>query len=492
MVNLMTVRRSTRSSPTTPRSAERHTSLGRHAIVVGGSIAGLTAARVLADFFDEVTVLERDRYPDHAQHRAGIPQASHLHALLARGLEAVEDLFPGIKESMVESGAIDLDSARDFAWSTRAGWGVRFTGGVHMLAFSRPLLDWHVRDRVRRIPNVRIVDGCEVIGLVTGPTGRVAGLKARHRSESKGEPFELSGDLVIDASGRNSRTPEWLKALGVAAPEETIVDASIGYTSRIYKRPKDLRADWKAMFIQIAAPQDTRGGLLFPIEGDRWLVTLNGGGGDYPPTDPEGFVEFARTLRSPLLYEAIRGAEPLTNPVGYRNTENRRRHYERLGMPDRFIVMGDGACAFNPVYGQGMTTAMLGTLALRSALRERASRGGGLDGFARSVQRSLANANAVSWKLATGEDYRYEQVKGAAPGLEVRFMHRYVDRILALTTYDIEVRKLWSRVIMMLDPPTAIFRLSIVAKVLFSRRPRTVTTRVKRLVVHSQDPIESA
>jgi 2-polyprenyl-6-methoxyphenol hydroxylase-like FAD-dependent oxidoreductase len=451
---------------------------------------------VLSDYFENVTVCERDRYPDYAQHRPGVPQSPHLHGLLARGLEIVEELFPGIRSALIASGAIELNAGTDFAWLMRAGWGVRYPNGSKLLSFTRPLIDWHIRERVRRIPNVKILDTCDVLGLIPGPGCSISGVRARFRAAATRAAIELHADLVVDASGRRSRAPEWLADFGAGAVEETVVDASIGYASRVYKRPKGFESDWKAILLQIAPPQHTRGALMFPIEGDKWLVTLNGGGGDYPPSDPDGFVEFARSLRDPIVYDAIKGAQPLTNPVGFRNTENRLRHYERLqNMPDRFVVTGDGVCAFNPIYGQGMTVAMLGTLALRECLEAGARRRtwtNGLDGFSKLAQSELAKVNGVSWMLATGEDYRYPNVDGPPAPLATKVMHKYVDRIAVLNTRDPKVRRLWSDVLMMIEPPTALFRPSVLAKVLFASRQRREPPRRPRLVLSSQDPVQSA
>jgi 2-polyprenyl-6-methoxyphenol hydroxylase-like FAD-dependent oxidoreductase len=483
-------------SPANHPAAGRHTSLGRHAIVIGGSIAGLAHARVLSDYFDKVTILERDRYPEHARFRPGVPQANHLHALLTRGLEVAEELFPGICQGLLESGAVEMDVGAEGAWLVRSGWAVRFDGGPKVLSFSRPLLDWHVRERVNQLPNVRIIDNCEVLELLTGPNGKVTGARAKFRNElgDAHDTFAVHADLVVDASGRRSKTREWLGALGVDAAAEISIDASIGYASRVYRRPPNHSAWWKAILVQLAPPERTRGALMFPIEGDRWLVTLLGGGGDYPPIDPDGFLAFARSLPTPLFADAMESAEPLSNPVGYRNTANVRRQYDRLrGMPDRFFVTGDAACAFNPVYGQGMSVALLEAIAFRECLARRAARARenrSLDGLSREAQARVMEVSAPSWMLATSEDYRFPLVEGAAPGLQVKLMHRYVDRVVALTTHDAAVRKAWLRVMMMLDPPSSIFAPSIVAKALFSAKPKPILPPRERRAFHSQDPVE--
>ncbi len=461
---------------------DHRTEKGNHALVIGGSMAGMLAARVLADHFERVTILERDRFPeDGPVPRKGVPQARHVHALLKRGRVALERLFAGIGDELVAAGAPTLDMANDIAWLNPAGWGVRFPSDLGFVSFSRDLLDWHVRRRlVADNGGVRFLKGYDVTGLVPDADGAgVAGARVRQRDGSGvvGGEEELHADLVVDATGRGSRAPEWLEALGCPRPEETVINAHLGDATRVYRRPPGFRADWKMVFVQAAPPEITRGALLLPIEGDRWMLTLAGRDRDYPPTDEAGFMEFARSLRNPIIRDAIEGAEPLSPIHGFRQTANRRRHYEKLPrQPHNFLVTGDAACAFNPVYAQGMTTAALGAETLQACLREQRRRrpGGDLTGLARSFQKKLAGINKAPWMLATGEDFRVRGVEGGKPNAMNRFMHRYMDRVLELSTEDAGVRLALLEVFNLLKPPTAILASAIAAKVLrraISRRP---------------------
>ena len=278
---------------------------------------------------------------------------------------------------------------------------------------------------------------------------------------------------MVDASGRGSRVPQWLEALGYEAPQETTVTAFLGYASRLYRLPAGFGDEWKCAYIQAAPPRLTRAGVLFPVEGGRFLLTVMGGGKDYPPTDEEWFKEFAQSLPGHVIHETISRSEPLTPVVSYRATENRRRHFERLTrLPENFLVLGDAACAFNPVYGQGMTTAALGAQALDEALRERPRRGSDSADFSLRFQRKLAAVNAAPWLLATGEDFRFPNVSGSRATLSTRLMHRYMDGVVSLSTRDTRVRSVLLQAFHMLVPPSALFRPSIALRVaLHSIRP---------------------
>ena len=446
-----------------------------HAIVIGGSIAGLLASRVLAEHCQRVTLVERDRFPDTAVPRKGLPQAHHLHVLLARGRQALEELFPGIGGELAAAGAEMIDAGQDIAWLTRSGWGARFRSEICSFACSRPLVDLVLRRRLAALGNVAVRQASEVTGLrFAADARRVVGALVARRDRSSVGREEIAADLIVDASGRNSRTPEWLKAAGFVAPEETVVDAHLGYASRLYRRPAAAAADWKCLYVQAAPPERTRGGVAFAIEGNRWIVTLGGIGGDYPPTDEAGFRQFMGSLASRELADVVEHAEPLSPIAGFRATENRWRHYERLpSRPEGLLVLGDAVCAFNPVYGQGMTMAALGALVLRQSLRG-VSPARPPDGLATRFQGALARLNKAPWLLATSEDFRSPLLDGARPGLSSRLMHRYLDRLVAHTTRDQDLRKLFLGVLHMVRPSTMLFRPDTFAKVMLRPRPPVI------------------
>jgi 2-polyprenyl-6-methoxyphenol hydroxylase-like FAD-dependent oxidoreductase len=434
-------------------------------IVIGGSMAGMLAARALSETFDRVTILERDFISGNLEGRRGVPQARHLHALLPRGRRILERWFPGITSEFQAAGAEILDVANDIGWLTPQGWGVRFPSKFEALTLTRDLLDWVVRRRLLQLPNVELLHACEVTSL-RGRANLVEGVNMNFRAENgMGARTDfLRSEFVVVATGRNSSVPNWLRELDLPGPETSRVDAHVGYASRMFRRPSQSQSAWRALFIQAAPPAEKRAGILFPVEGNRWLVTLQGGDGDYPPADETGFLEFARTLRSPLLFEAIKYAEPLTPISSYRATQNRLQHYERLkSWPDRLIVLGDAACAFNPVYGQGITTAALAAEDLQRRFRQSC---GKLDGVARHFQRQLAKINRAPWMLATSEDLRYAGVEGAAASPAVNFMHKYMNNVLRSATRSKTVRRRFLEVQGMLKGPAAILRPFVVAQVL--------------------------
>jgi 2-polyprenyl-6-methoxyphenol hydroxylase-like FAD-dependent oxidoreductase len=428
------------------------------AVVIGGSMAGLMAARVLSDHFSSVTVVERDRYPAHSDCRPGVPQASHVHVLLRRGQLILEDLFPGIREEYVRRGADFFDSAADFAWLTPAGWAPRFQCGWPFLAASRPLLEWVVRKQLERIPQIEFLQGAAAVGLCQDAVSRkITGVHLESRS-GENVPSAIEADLTVDASGRSSLASDWLARLGYERPLETVVDGHMGYASRIYRRSGVPDTDWRASYSQAAPPAIRRIGLAFPIEEDRWIVSLAGGGGDYPPSEEKAFAAFAQSLPNPDIYRVITTSEPLSPIRSHRGTQNRLRHYENVKMPEGFVVMGDAACAFNPVYGQGMSTAAMGAQLLQECLYRRR-----LDRFQRELTRRLQPA----WMFATSEDVRYPGAEGAAMNLSTRLMHRYFDGVLDRSLQDRKTRADFLQVLHMLRPPSLLFRPRVLLPVLW-------------------------
>jgi 2-polyprenyl-6-methoxyphenol hydroxylase-like FAD-dependent oxidoreductase len=431
-------------------------------------MAGLLAARVLADHFAEVEIVERDRLPDGPEFRNGVPQSRHAHVLLRAGLDALDRLFPGFATDLKGAGAVAVEPPREMPWLNSAGWSGRFEIGLGFLSASRELIESLARNRVRAIPNLTLSTRTEVVGLIA-EQGRVSGLRVRARDGSRPDDnpsVEVRADLVVDASGRMSKVPEWLEQLGYERPREVIINSHLGYASRIF-RPPTRERDWKGLLIA-ATPDEPRGAGLLPLEGNRWIVTLAGyGRAFHPPIDEAGYMEFVRGLRTPVLNLALKDAEPLGQIYGYARTENVRRHYERLTRrPDRLVVVGDASCCFNPVYGQGMSVAGLGAVALAESLRKPDA---GLEGVAISAQRAIAAACNDPWLMATGEDLRFATTDGGrARGVD-RAVQKYIERVILSSNQDVVVSRAFTRVLHLLDPPAALFRPAVLARVLVNR-----------------------
>ncbi|MGH3686292.1 MAG: FAD-dependent oxidoreductase [Pseudonocardiaceae bacterium] len=438
-----------------------------HAIVVGGSMAGLLAARVLANHFEQVTLVERDALPDSAQTRKGVPQGHQLHALLPRGREIVERLFPGYGQELVAAGAVSMRVPTDALILTPAGWLDRRATGWPLLSASRPLVEWAVRRRLREVPGVTILDRHDVTSLLTSRNGRqVTGTALRSLDDAGSGHRQLHADLVVDASGRGSRAPAWLVEGGYGTPTKTHVDPNVAYASRIYRIPDGFSADWQVVMLISQPPSIPRTGYLFPIEDGQWMVGLMGAGGQHPPTDEDGFAAFTRSLRHPVIADVLAAAEPMTAIRGHRGTVNRLWHYERMRRwPERFVVLGDAVCAFNPIYGQGMSTAAVAAETLDTCLREQWRRrpADDLDGLARRCQRRLACRNADPWMMSTGEDLRYPTTTGARVSAVMRLQYRYLDRVVVATTRDPAIADTYMQVFGLLSRPASLFAPRVLA-----------------------------
>lgn len=436
--------------------------MGEHAIVIGGSMAGLMVTRVLSDYFTRVTMIERDKLNGMPEARKGQPQARHPHGLLASGLDTMSHYFPDLQEGLLEDGAIMGDMGAMMRWYAYGGWRVQYESGMVGALMSRPMLEWQLRKRVLALPNVTVHDECNVMRLITsGEPKAVTGIEIDHRAQP-GHKEILSADLVVDASGRGSASPKWLAEMGYAPPQETEIKVNVGYTTRIYRRgPNDL-PEGQLLMITPQPPHDKRSAFIFPIEGDRWLVSLGCVAGDYPPTDEAGWIEFARSLAVPDVYNFISRVEPISDILSHRFPASLRRHYEKLNrFPTGYLVVGDAICSFNPVYGQGMTSAALQAEALDRVLATQPTP----NALARAFFKEAAKVVDTPWQLAAGEDFRYPETVGQkAPG--THFINAYVERVHKATHNDTVVYGAFLQVMNLKKSPMSLFHPKIVWRVL--------------------------
>jgi 2-polyprenyl-6-methoxyphenol hydroxylase-like FAD-dependent oxidoreductase len=447
-------------------------SWGERAVVVGGSLAGLLAARVVAERYGEVVLVERDRLDDEGSPvpRKGVPQGRQVHGLLPRGAVALERLFPGILDALETDGAVRGDLGLDMRWYHFGGYKRRVRSDLPGVSQTRPLLERHVQRRCLGLPNLRLRDGREAVGLVAGPD-RSAVTGVELRPTGGGPPETVPADLVVDAGGRGSRAGSWLEALGYGRPPETAVRVDVSYTTRLYRRrPDDFeRLGAKLLIVYPRPPAERRMGVAFPVEGGRWIVMLAGWLGEAAPAEEAGFLDYAHSLPAPDLHDLVRDAEPVSGFAVHKFPTNLRRRYEEMRhLPAGFLVVGDAACSFNPVYGQGMTVAALEAEALAATMAALEARGQGPEALPGTFFRSAAEVIDNAWRLAVGEDFRFPGVTGARP-LGTRLANRYAGLLHEAATADERVYRAFLDVMNLTRPPATLFRPDVAWRVLRHR-----------------------
>ncbi|WP_407319801.1 hypothetical protein UQW22_05100 [Isoptericola halotolerans] len=420
-----------------------------HAVVVGGSIAGLLTARVLADHADQVTVLERD-LTDVTDVRRAVPQGHHIHALLARGHEILEDLLPGFTGDLLGLGVPILDFGTSVAWHRGPARFQQGPADMMCVAAGRPLLESYVRRRVLELPNVAL-EHADVEGLLLDATGRtVVGVRTADG--------RLDADLVVDAAGRASRMDAWLESLGCGTVTDESIQMDLVYTSCGFETAPDFDPIGENIAIVSTMTPELPRGMIYARLTDRYALSLNGLGKHAPPRDWASFVEFARSLPVPDVHRSVLSARRIEDPHSFRFPASTRKRYERLaGMPEGLAVVGDAFARFNPVYAQGMTVAAMAALRLRTHLEA----GGRLD--ARLFARQLSRVVDTPWTLAAGGDLGFPTVRGRRT-VATSMANRYVTQVQRGATKDPVVAKAFLRVAGLLEEPTSLFRPGIVAR----------------------------
>ncbi|HKT00563.1 MAG TPA: FAD-binding monooxygenase [Rugosimonospora sp.] len=427
-----------------------------HAVVLGAGMAGLLVARVLADAFDRVTVVDRDELdgPVGSEPRRGVPQGRHAHALLATGLRVIEGLLPGATEDLVAGGAAIGDVLGDVRFCANGHALKQVPTDLVALALSRPYLESYVRSRLAGLPGISLRGGYDVVGIeVDGARTRVVGARVQRRTAGSTAEV-LTADLVVDATGYGSRTPRWLAQLGYEPPAAERLVVDLGYASRQYRLGRERLGGDLAVIIGPTRAHP-RGGVVQVQERGRAIVTLFGILGDHPPVDSAGFQSFAETLPLPYVADAIRGATALDEPVLYRHPGSTRLRYDRLRrFPAGLLVIGDALCSFNPMYGQGMTVAALEAERARDTFDD-----------ARRFFRAVRPLVDAPWQVATGGDLMFPAVQGERPAM-VRFVNRYLARLHAAGAHDPVLSRAFIRVTNLIAPPQSLLRPDLALRVL--------------------------
>ena len=424
----------------------------RDVVIIGASLAGLFAAAATAAAGARTMIIERDVLPDGPMPRKGVPQGRQLHVLLHRGLLAAEELVPGIREDLLGSGAVPFDTGT-MAWLGEYGWMPTWIPTYQTVSATRPLLEHLVRQRVRNLPDVTLHEGVRVTELRRG---------ARRWHVVCEDATSVEADLVIDASGRGSRLPHWLSELGIPLSQPLAVDARLGYACRTYRAIGELPIE---IAVAIAAtPETGRGGLAVPVEDGRWLIVAAGYGDRRPSRDEAEFDEFLATLPDPAIADLTQHLEPVSDVTIHRQTGNRRNRYgQSRAWPAGLLAIGDAYCAFNPVYGQGITVAACQAVLIRDALqRDRTPAGRGpLE--TRRLQRRIGATADLPWSVATSEDRRH----GASLGISSwsqRLVGRWTGYLAQLAAHGDRAAYLaFARVYHLMASPAMLYHPAVIA-----------------------------
>ncbi len=429
-----------------------------HAVVLGGGMAGLLAARVLADVYRDVLIIDRDQLAGVTGPRRGVPHGRHAHGLLAKGHQLLVELFPGIDDELAAAGVPVGDLAGNLRWYFRGRRLQPAHSGLLSISSTRPVLEARVRERVRALGNVRWLEEHAIRGLVTTPDRhRVTGVRVVR--ENGGNEQHVTADLVIDATGRGSRAPVWLTELGYPAPAESRVKVDLAYTTRHFRLSDDPYGTDLGINA-VASPANPRGAFFPKLHDGTSMLSLTGILGNHPPTDPDGFLAFAESVSAPEIYAAITAGEPVDDAVTMHFPASVRRRYEKLRrFPQGFLVIGDAVCSFNPVYGQGMTVAAMEAVVLREHLK----RGSGVR--ARRFFREIARHINVPWDISAGADLGFPGVTGKRT-LKVRLGNAYMARLHTAAAHDARLTEAFFRVAGLVDSPNALMRPRMIMRVL--------------------------
>jgi 2-polyprenyl-6-methoxyphenol hydroxylase-like FAD-dependent oxidoreductase len=429
--------------------------IGRQAVVIGAGMGGLSAARALADHFEQVLIIENDALPADAAPRPGTPQCKHVHGLLMGGQQALESLFPGLEQAMHQAGAVPVRMSSDFRFE-RPGYDPfpQRDLGLQILCMTRPLIEATVRKRIALHGRISVRDCCKAQELLvtsnaSGKRSEVTGVRC---AKGDGKAEDIGADFVVDASSHGLLTLNLLASLGIPGPLESTMGVDIGYCTSMFEIPDDAPIDWKAMVVLPDPPQNRRGAFIIPAEGHRWTVTLAGRYADKPPDDEAGYFAYVKNLRTPTVNNALRNAKRQSGFSRYALKASRRRHFEVItAFPDGLLPFGDTICRFNPVYGQGMSVAAQEACLLRELLSGASREGKGINGLASTFLDEAQKLIETPWSSSAIPDFLDPLTEGPRPP-DLEDMLKFGAALSKIAAEDPAVHKVMVEVQQLLKP----------------------------------------
>lgn len=446
------------------------------AVIIGGSITGLLSAKVLSQQFQEVLIIEKDTLNGDSTNRRGVSQTQQPHVLLVKGYRLLESILPGIGNDLSHAGAVEIDWVTDYyIYYGGYGWNKRSNhpSGITSFSSSRSLLEECIRKKVQSVGNVSFLKETKVIGLnANQDTKTVTGVKAINSSCLTAS---IDADLVVDASGRSSKLSQYLSSYKWETPEEVCVDPYLGYSTCRFKIPKNNQIPWKVLTYPHVAPKYNRKAYLAKIENNELIATIGGYCHDYPPSNIDEYFDFASNLQNDEFIKIIRECEPVSKVYAYRETSNIIKHFDRIEMPSGVIVLGDAYCSLCPSYGQGMTCSAIGADTLMQWLEKQINSSQMLN--TKDFQILLAKSITPQWEIAIQQDLNFRTTTSTDVSLVTKaqkmskfplsIINVYIHKLIAGTTIDYRLNKLFIQVINMIKPPTSFFSFRIILLLLF-------------------------
>lgn len=437
-----------------------------HAIVMGGSVAGLCAAAALTEVAKSVTLLERDGDPHGAIPRKGTPQSHHAHVLLNLGARSLAALFPGVIADLHTRGAVQGDSAEICRWFIHGQWRPSFVKGLAISLQTRPMLEAALRESLQARGGVTLrFDAAIDEPIFDAGTRAVRGVRM-----TGGE--QLDADLVVDATGRGSKSPKWLEQWGFGRPKQQQVEVGLAYVSGLFEVPRDAAPPVEAVMIYPRPPTNPRGpthatnkrgGVAFHVEGDRWMVTLFGYHGDHAPTDPAAFRTWAGSLAENDIQRLLESSTSIGELRKFTYPKQVRNLYEKLPrLPGNYVVLGDAMCSFDPVFGQGMSVASAEAVVMRRLIASKGVR-------PKAIQAAFGGIIDDPWQLASAEAHLWSETHGWKPP-GVGLLHKFTARMHSAAAIDNDVYSAFLDVVHLDKRPTSLFRPRLLRKIMRASR----------------------